>query len=372
MVALLYVASTGWSASQIAPTHGVVRWAIRITLGVGAAAAAWIAMRGTHPRRVFGIALIALSVTTMTRSRTYASAEALWRDTVHKAPDNARAYDNLAFNLFFDTPPKLAEAKELYWRAIALDSTYLHAWPGLASIAVDEGHPAEAVWLLQRALAIKPDYADAVDHLGRLLVQQGQSASAIPYLARFASAYPSDSAFARLGAAYMSAGRVDSAALAFRNALALNPMRADAATYLGGLLVEQERGGEAAPLLERVAGNGGATGVVVGLLSLAYAEVGRTDEAAQAAQGAIERAGNDPSVYLLAGRAMLRAARAEEAAQILAQAVKLAPSSPEAITQLGLAVAALGKHDDAVALFRRALSIDAGYAPAIKALAAAR
>ena len=85
-------------------------------------------------------AAIALAFTVLTafRSRLYQDPEALWRDAVASAPENARAYDNLAATMFYHDPPRQAEARALYERAITLDSTYVHAYTGLASIAVNE------------------------------------------------------------------------------------------------------------------------------------------------------------------------------------------------------------------------------------------
>jgi tetratricopeptide (TPR) repeat protein len=369
VVGLLYALISGWTATSIASGQVIVALLVRAVVGALAAAAFWLLVRSARVRP-FAIALaIALAATTLARSVTYANVEALWRDTLRKSPNNARALDNLAFNLFYSNPPRLAEAKELYWRAVAVDSTYLHAWPGLAAIAVDEGKPDDAVWLLQRALAINPNYADAVQQMGQVLAKQGHFAQAIPYLDRFAASYPSDSAYARLGIAFMSVGHLDSAATAFRSALDLNPDRADAALYLGGLLTEQARGAEAIPLLERVAAHGEANGTSLGLLSLAYAEAGRGDDAQRAGQAALG-SGEDPSVDLLVGRAMGALNQSEAALQLFARATQLQPSNPEAWTRLGMTHAALGQRADAAVAFKRALAADPSYTAARDALVA--
>ncbi len=362
-----YVILSGWKAQNIAPDHLATQWAIRLGIGVAASVVAWFLLRGPRPVTALGMIVAGLMAVTTARSLLYRNPEALWRDAVLKAPLNPRAYDNLAFNLFYDDPPRLAEAKQLYWQALSLDSTYLHAWPGLASIAVDEGKPTDAIWLLQRALAINPDYADAVDHLGKLYLTLGQPARALPYLTRFAEAYPSDSSLIAFGQASMQVGRLDDAAAALQRALSINPRRADAAEYLGGILVEQERGAEAVPLLERAAQVRGSA-VSLGLLSLAFAETGRPKDAAQAASAAADRAGNNSSVYVLAGRAMLLAKQPQSAADYLSRAVQLSPSDPDALTRLGQAMIALGKPGDAVQLFRRALTLSPGYAPARQSL----
>jgi tetratricopeptide (TPR) repeat protein len=371
-IGAFYLVVSGWKSNHVASDQHWLAWAVRIAMAAGAMLFASVLIRDRRRRAVVGAIGILLLGATAARSLTYTNPESLWRDTVLKAPTNPRALDNLAFNLFFEDPPRLAEAKELYWQAIALDSTYLHAWPGLASIAVDEGKPDEAIWLLERALTINPNYADAVDHLGKLYLKLGRPDRAIQYLSRFAASYPGDTSYIAAGRAYMAIGRLDEAAAAFRNALRLNPLRSDAAEYLGGLLAEQGRGADAVPLLEQAASNERASGVLFGLLSLAYAEVGRPDDASRAASTAVQRANGDPNAFVLSGRAMLLAKRVADANAYLSQAVELGPSNPEAVTELGHAKAALGDRAAAVALFRRALTLDSTYAPARDALRAQR
>ena len=275
-----------------------------------------------------------LGAVTFVRSATYASSESLWRDTVRKAPDNPRAYDNLAATMFYSDPPRLAEAKQLYERAIQLDSTYVHAWPGLASVAVDEGRIADAESLLVRVLRIEPGYSDAVDHLGKLLLRTGRPAQALPYLEQFAIAYPSDNSLIVVATAYLQTGRFDDAAAALTRALDLNSTRMDAMRYLGGLRVEQGRGADALPLLERAVTADSGSPVDVGLLSVAYAQVGRVADAERAASSASANARGNASVLILAGRAMLVAGRNADAANYFTEALRLSPGNPEASAYL--------------------------------------
>jgi tetratricopeptide (TPR) repeat protein len=340
-----------------------------VVIGATAAVRRLAGVRAERWATVGWVAIAALlTARTYMRSRTYANPEALWRDTVRNAPSNPRAYNNLASTLFFTTPPRLAEAQELYWQAIALDSTYLPPWTGLASAAVNEGRYADAKWMLEQALAIDSEYADAIDQLGRLYMRMGQPARAVTYLERFTKAYPSDNALMILASAYMQTGRLDAAALTLREALELNPARADALRNLGGLLTEQDRFAEATPLLERALALNSGDAVAMAILSVAYAGGRRADDAARAASQAVARAPGDANVQLLAGRAMLLVGRAQDADGYLSEAARLAPSNPEAITRLGFAKRALGNEEEAEKLFRRALAVDSGYAPARNAL----
>ncbi len=274
-----------------------------------------------------------LALVTFQRSRLYADPQALWRDAVANAPANPRAYDNLASTLFFVDPPRLDEAEALYSRAIALDSTYLHAWPGLASVAMDRGKFDTAEWILEHVLTIDPNYSDAIDHLGRLLLREGKPDRALPYLARFADAYPSDNSLVSLGTAYLQLGKLDSATSTLRAALDLNPNRADALRFLGGLFAEQGRGGDAVPLLERAVALEPESGLDRGLLSLAYAEAGRADDAAHAAHEAVS-VSKDASVPILAARAMLALHRDDDARAFFNSALQLDPKNREAAARL--------------------------------------
>jgi Flp pilus assembly protein TadD len=285
-------------------------------------------------RVVFGAVVVTLMATTFMRSRTYADPETLWRDAVAKAPDNPRAYDNLAAMMFFHDPPRLAEARTLYETAIARDSTYVKAWSGLASVAVAEGRLSDAQALLEHVLAIQPEYVEGVDLLGRTLLRMERPDLAVPYLQQFAAAFPSDSSLYALGVGLVQVGRFDSAAVALRAALQLNPGRTDVLGVLGGLLVEQGRGAEAVPLLERRVSAGGSSAVDVGLLSLAYAQNGRANDAAAAARVAVQSAPGNVAVLILAGRAMLVAKRGPEAVQYLSEALRASPGNREAVAYL--------------------------------------
>ena len=320
-ILVLAVAGTEWLRRRALAEFHVRHW--------------WHAAATADRRWAIGTIGVLLAAATFQRSATYADAETLWRDTVAKAPDNPRAYDNLAAVLVRREPPRYAEAESLLRRAIALDSAYMPAWPNLALIVGRQGRLSDARQLLERALTINPDYVLAVKRLGILLVEMGQSVRAIPYLERVAGAFPDDECLVALGHAYLATGRLGDAATAFGRALALNPDRADAMTVVGGILTEQGRGADALPYLE----------------------------------GAIAHGARDPGNYILAGRAMLLAQRPSDAERYLAEAVRLGPADPEAVARLGIAKAALGKGDEARALFQRALTLRPDYEPARRGLA---
>ena len=144
---------------------------------------------------------------------------------VAKAPENPRAYDNLASVIYQKDRGRINEADSLWTQALAIDSTYMTAWSNLAQIRMDKGRVADARVLLERAVRINPDYVDATRRLGALLAMQGDTTS-IAYLERMAnSAQVTDESLVALAQAYLNANRPDDAIAALRRALTLNPRR---------------------------------------------------------------------------------------------------------------------------------------------------
>src|SRR5581483_8310271 len=93
-----------------------------------------------------------LATATYRRSARFADPIALWREAVAEVPGNARAHHNLARALLHQDPPRVDEAEAELRRAIAVDSSYLPAWPNLAAVLRAQGKVAEARQLLERTV----------------------------------------------------------------------------------------------------------------------------------------------------------------------------------------------------------------------------
>jgi tetratricopeptide (TPR) repeat protein len=328
----------------------------RQSRAVGAAVGAW-------PWAVTAIAAMFV-VTTAMRSRTYASAESIWRDAAARRPSNPRAHVNLGNALAHQDPARRQEAESLYRRAAALDSTYGPALYNLGEIALSEGRVAEALPLLERAARLSPNDAHVLDRYGRALMRSGDVERAIQHLERAANRAPSNAEIlGDLGAAYSSAGRLEDAVRRLAVAVDLDPTQTATARALGAVLVDLERPREAVPILEQVVSREPDGRFGQALLSLAYAEAGRDEDAVAAAVRATDGS-DDAYVLALAGQAMLRAHRASAAEEFLERAAKVTPNDPQVLTTLGAAEAALGKREKAARSFRRALSLAPNYLPA--------
>jgi tetratricopeptide (TPR) repeat protein len=285
------------------------------------------------PRAAWGIVVAivgCLAFLSWHRSREYEDPERLWRGAIAAMPSNPRSYDNLATSILEANPGRSAEAESLFATAIHVDSTYVYAWAGLASLEASQGKFDQARQLLERLIVIRPDYLDAYELLGRTLVQMGRPGDAVPHLVRVASASPSADDYALLGVALMEAGRSDSAIVVLRRALQFDPNRPDALQNLGGILVSSGRGNEAIPFLERLAASATANPLGLGELGLAYAEAGRDSDAVRTARAAALRAPTTPSVLIVAGRALLAAGDRPDAISCFQQAIAIDPSNREA------------------------------------------
>lgn len=314
-----------------------------------------------------GVAIV-LAVVSARRSALYMNLEARWRHAVAVTPTNGRAYDNLASALLRESPPRVAAADSVLHRAMLVDSTFAPAWVRASTIALAEHRLDDARSLLEHALRVHPGDAAATAELGKVLLAQQRPDSALPYLTRFADVAPTADALTNVGVAYLMLHRLAPAIPVLERAAALDSTRVDVRRDLASALIEQERGAEALPYIEQAARIDSASGVTLGLLSLAYAQAHQTEPAAQAAARAMANAGNNPVAFIFAGRALSTIGRFGDASNALVQAVEIDRSNPEALTRLAMAQAALGKPAVARHLLGQVLDVLPDYPLAVQAL----
>ncbi len=311
----------------------------------------------------FIVVAIAVIFATLTfrRSAMYVDPASLWADAAARVPTNARAFDNLAAADIRGPHPNLARDDSLAAHAIALDSTFVPSWARRAGIAISEDRLEDAKRLLHHALSIKPDEWSSMEQLGRVYNALGQADSAIVTLRRVVTNSPSSQAFADLGAAYLSASKLDSATSTLIVAVSLDSLNLGALSDLGASLVEQGSGAQAVPYLDRAVQLDPTPGFDLGLLSLALALAGRVGEAHDVARNAVSVAPHEVPVLVFVGRAMLAAHDPNAAVTYLTQAVQSAPTDPQGMTWLAMATAASHDSSRARALLERALTIAPGY-----------
>jgi len=313
------------------------------------------------PHRAVRIAVIAavasaLLVATSRRSAMYDDLRVRWLDGIAKTPTNGRAYTSLAYAELKIDPPQIATADSLLRRSMILDSMFIPAWVLDAKIASSQNRFADAALLMEHALRLHPEDAAATEELGKVFLSQKRPELALPYLRQVAALRPDAESTTMLGLALLMTRQLDSAIVDLKQAARLDSTRVDAQRYLGAALVENERGSEALPYIQRAVRLDSTSGILLGLLSLAYAQSGHPDLAARTAVVALTRAPDDATVYVFAGRALYTVGQYPESAGYLEQAVLINPNEPQALTRLGMAELAMGHKAKARHLFEKVLA----------------
>lgn len=138
------------------------------------------------------VVLVAAGFGTVTsaRNRDYHSAEGLWRDTVNKRPENARARHNYATILLADG--RVGEAEQQLREAIRLRPDHAEAHAALGAALCAQQRFTEGLEHLNTALTIAPDFAGAHQSLGEAYASQGQMSPAIAAYERALALRPDD------------------------------------------------------------------------------------------------------------------------------------------------------------------------------------
>ena len=187
----------------------------------------------------------ALGTLTYQRNQDYRSPLSIWQDTVAKAPDNARAHNNLGAILFFQHR-KVDEAIAHYRKALELVPQYDLAHDNLGNALWHLGKNEEAVFHYQQALQINPRLADVYNNYGLLLQGQGRIAEAVACYCKTLELQPYfGEAYANLGNVCYGQGRFDDAITYYRKALEVKPRQASAHYNLGVALTRRGKTDEA-------------------------------------------------------------------------------------------------------------------------------
>jgi len=298
-----------WFLGTLVPVIGLVqvggaamadRYTYFPSIGIFAALTLWIADLGRrfHLSRAV-IAVPAVAVLAVLLWLTHVQLTC-WRDDIalfsHAlavTTDNPTSRLNLGYA--YQQAGKMEEAMSEFRAALKLEPDNVKAHNNLANLLDDTGHPEQALAEFEAALKTDPDYAPAHNNLGTLLVELGRFDDAMKHYSKAMALDPEDwHAPFLLGKALLKTGRDAEAIPYFRKALQLNPNSLDMLVYLAQVLASDEdpkvRDGQAAYLLAFKANalSGGMQPVMLDTLGMAFAEVGRFNDAKQAVQDAID------------------------------------------------------------------------------------
>ena len=221
---------------------------------------------GLRVRRRAGLVGAALAVAlvvtygtaTRARNRDYWSEERLWLDTVTKQPGNQRA--RVAYGVALSTAGRLADAEAQLQIAVDLVPGDPVAQGRLGAVQAAQGKVDPAITHLERALAMRPDDVDAHRWLGEAYASRRQDALAIAHLERALAVMTDDPVLL----SHLAALLADSPDASLRD------------------------GVRAVDLAERAARlTSRRNALILDILSVAYASVGRYAAAASTAEEAL-------------------------------------------------------------------------------------
>ena len=164
---------------------------------------------------------LVLSLGAYNRNTVWKDPQILWEDVIAKAPNNARAYNNLGVEL--KNKGEFDKAIEQFEKSLKADKNYTSVYFNLGDVQYRLGNYEDAVVYLKKALTLKLNqqlHLDVLNKLGRTYSAMGQAENAIDAFKEAIKVYPTAVApYNNLGVQYIKTGRFDRAIETFEKAL---------------------------------------------------------------------------------------------------------------------------------------------------------
>ncbi len=235
-----------------------------------------------------------------------------------------------------------------------------------AAKELSDGKLDQAEQDLQSVLRFAPGDYRALDLLGVVRVLQHKEAKAQELFEQVVKAKPDFApGHAHLGLLYLRLGRPQDALPELRQALLLDPGRADAAGALVHILQDQAKAASesgdwnsALNLLLEARKYAPDDADVQYNFGRAAQKLSLIDDAIEAFQQTLKLRKNDAFAMFYLGFALMARARYDDARQQFAQYVELRPDDPSGYGALGMSLAALGRSDEARPQFEKSIALD--------------
>ncbi len=257
---------------------------------------------------------------------------------------------------------KLAEAEQIYRKALEEDPIHFDSWHMLGVIAIQAGMPSEAVDILSHAISIRRADALSRYNLGIAFRDLGRMEEAISSFRKSIELKPGNAdAHNNLGVALHNTGRTEEAATQYRKAIALQPSNADAHNNLGNILNGQGKFQEALHHLEQAVSIRPDFADAWNNLGNLLSSQGKS---AQAIECYLKALDIHPA-HLLAhnnlGAALIERKEYAAALRHLGKAIEISPDYVRAHYNLGVLFQEIGEPKKAIDSFRKVLELDPQY-----------
>jgi tetratricopeptide (TPR) repeat protein len=282
---------------------------------------------------VFLAAAVGLGVLTARRNEDYRTEVSIWNDTVAKCPENARAHNNLGWDLLEagQLPAAMAQCE----RALRIQPDYAEAHNNLGIALRQAGKIEDAIGHYEHALRVRPDFAEAHYNLGIALEQVGKIEDAIGHYEQALRVKPDYAgAHNNLGNALVHGGKIEDAIGHYEQALRVKPDFAEAHYNLGTVFLQE----------------------------------GKISDAIEHYEQALRIKPDYASAHNNLGDALRQMGKIEDAIGHYQQALRIKPDYAEAHYGLGIALEQVGNVPEAIAHYEQALRIRPDYTEARDAL----
>ncbi|MCX5894661.1 MAG: tetratricopeptide repeat protein [Proteobacteria bacterium] len=186
---------------------------------------------------LFAVLLLALSARTIARNRDWRDPMTLWSTVLKRAPQCARAHDNLGTEYFKrkEYPTALMHYKQAV--QIRPEHAIFHNNLGRAYGVVGDIQNAQAE--LEQAVALNPGLAEAYNNLGIAYYQKGDYRKAAELFWKSGSMKPSELVSFNYARSMLQLGVVAEAVRALEEAVHLKPDYVDAYQELGAIFLKK-------------------------------------------------------------------------------------------------------------------------------------
>jgi capsular polysaccharide transport system permease protein len=222
-------------------------------------------------------------------------------------------------------------AAAAYERLLELRPQWIEGHRHASGSCAAAGQIDRAIYHAKMASERDPDSFEFAFHSGCLLNSEGRHQEALEYFTRAAVIEPGGhSALRQASAAKFALEQYDDAVALALRALSLGPDDRDNILHAAELLLRTERFDQAAEIMLEAVNAHPQDGVAFRLLSAAQMLRGRTEDALEAIDCAIERAPETVEYHLHRANLLYRLGRLDDAAEAFERAAALDPSNADA------------------------------------------
>ena len=128
---------------------------------------------------IFPLIVALFFLTSINRTKVWASEKLLWENVVESYPENPRAYANLG-SIFYNQN-KIDSAQTLFQKAISLKPDHYESLNNLGLIHISKGEYQVAIHYLNKSIALNPSNEFALNNLGICWENSNANGQAISY-----------------------------------------------------------------------------------------------------------------------------------------------------------------------------------------------